>query len=534
MMNMWHKLVFPFCLSLLISSQTQAKTISPNQYGFNKAKTGEERYAILYKTHCEAVRIGADVDYSGFRNIELTIPANAKSIPLTENNDFSGVTFTVTNTSHDIFLFQKTAPLKPVKVTKCMIRRGFYPSVRKETHGRVLLVIEDKTPWVEKRKGYNYSAIRKDAIVVKNGRAANKPIYHYKSEQSSPMAYYRILDDEGVSFANLTFSRSDKSTHKTYLLEICNDDNILIENVEVNTPESKLTADAAFRIKNSTNIVFKRVRINNTYSGQNSYGYGINLENVTNVTFDQFYGNGKWGVFGNNNVNSAAFTNSKMNRFDIHCYGRDVTFTNCEFFDLYNQFSSFYGKLVFNSCIFTDFVPVSLEASYNAYTGFDVYFNHCVINTTSSNHKLISAGRIDENGDKREELSALCWPNVYIKDMTVNAGYAANPLYIFTCRGETQKRNIDYMSKVSIDGLTYNATDTVSHIRSISFCNFRGLTTTNVLNIAISNVKLMGVTNKQMPTPSSPDDKFVINVRQEKGKSNDVRVKQSEMRIVEQ
>jgi len=375
--------------------------------------------------------------------------------------------------------------------------------------------------------------MRKDAIVVRNGRAANKLIYHYKSEQSSPVAYYRVLDNAGVTFANLTFNRSDKSTHKTCLLEICNDDNIRVENVVVNTPESKLTADAIFRIKNSTNIVFKKVRINNTYSGLNSYGYGINLENVTNLTFDQFYGNGKWGVFGNNNVNNAYFTNSKMNRFDVHCYGRDVTFTNCEFFDLYNQFSSFYGNLVFNSCVFTNFVPVSLEASYNAYTGFDVYFNHCVINTTSSSHKLISTGRVDETGDKRTELSALCWPNVYINDMTVNAGYAANPLYIFVCRGETQKRSIDYLSNVSIDGLTYNATDSVSNIRSISFCNYNRLTTSNVLNVAISNVKLEGKTKKTSSTASSPDGKFFINLRQEKGKLHAIKAKQSEMEIIE-
>ena len=501
------------------------------QYGYDKAKTGEERYQVLYKTHCEAVKLGVDVDYTGLNEIVLTIPDNAKSIPLTERNDFADATIIVTNTSHGFFLFQRAYELEPVKVTKGMIKRGCYPAVKKKTHGRALLLIEDKTPWVANRKGYNYAAIRKDAMIVENGKAVNTPVYTYKSKQSQPMAYCRVLEGNGTEVKNLTFKRTANSTHITYLLKISNEDNIWIENIETFTPESNLTADAIFRIENSTNIHFTDVRINGTYSGKEAYGYGMNLENVYNVQFDHFYGNGKWGVFGNNNVNTAVFRNCRMNRFDIHCYGKDVTFEDCEFFDLYNQFSSFYGKLVFKHCTFTNFIPVSLEMSYNAYTGFEVYLEDCTFNTTSQRHALISAGRMDEAGGSRSELSTLCWPNVYIKDLTVNAGYGANPLYVFVTRGEQQRRNIDYLSEVKIDGLVYNTTDAVARIKSVSLCNNEVVSTEKV-DIQLTNVKL-----GDSPThnsASSPEGKFYIPIKQVKGRQHNVSVSNSVLKVIEQ
>lgn len=517
-------------LPLVANMPVCAKTISPLQYGYEKAKTGEERYAVLYKTHCEAVRLGADVDYSGLKEIELTIPAHAKSIPLTDYNDFAGVSFTVTNTSYNFFLFSRTFELEPVKVSKGMIKRGSYLTVKKKTHGRVLLVIEDKTPWVANRKGYNYSAIRKDALIVENGRAVNAPTCGYKSKQSQPVAFFREVNGKGTIVKNLTFKRTAQSENITYLLKISNEDNVRIENIVTYTPESTLKADAIFKIENSTNIRFINVQINGTYSGMDEYGYGVNLENVYNVQFDHFYGNGKWGVFGNNNVNTVIFRNSRMNRFDIHCYGKDVTFENCEFFDLYNQFSSLYGNLVFKHCTFTNFIPLSMEMSYNAYTGFDVHLEDCTFNTTSQRHSLISAGRMDEAGGGRSELSALCWPNVYIKDLAVNAGYGANPLYVFVTVGDQQLRNVEYLSEVKIDGLVYNTTDAVSHIKSVSLCN-NEVVSTEKMDIQLSNIKL--VDTQAIQSDSSPEGKFYIPIKQVKGKQHKVRVENSVLEVIE-
>ena len=521
-------LLHVFCASNI---QAQTRTVSPQQYGYDEAKNGEERFAALYRTHAEAVRQGAVVDYSGLNEIDLVIPPDAKSIPLTGNNDFSGVTFNVKNTSKNFILFQRTFAIEPIAITKCMIKRGRYSSIKKMTNGRALLIIEDKTPWVETRKGYNYSAIRKEAIIVENGKACNNPIYSYNTKQSNPIAFYRSLDgNNGTTIANLTLNRSKGSTYITYLLKISNDDGVNLTNINVNTPESTLTKDAIITIENATNVVFKNVLINNTYSDVKTYGYGVSLENVFNVQFDHFSGYGKWGVFGNNNVNKATFLNCRMNRFDIHCYGKDVTFNNCEFFDLYNQFSSFYGKLIFNRCTFTNFIPVSLEMSYNAYTGFEVYFEKCTFNTTSERHSLISVGRIDEVGGERFELQQLCWPNVYVNNLTVNAGYGANPLYVFVCRGNEQKRVIDYLSEVKVDGLVYNTTDLKSHIKSISLCNTE-VTTANRVSVYLSDVKLESHQTTKAVSPQ--EGRVYINLKPKKGKKIKVNVEGSDVELVE-
>lgn len=526
-------LIIVFVLSILcaLNSQAQTKTISPHHYGFDEAKNGEERFEALYRTHVEAIRLGADVDYTGFSEIDIEIPQGAKSIPLTNNNNFSGVAFNVNNTSNDFILFQRTFSLEPVVVTKRMIKRGVYPTLKKKVEGKVLLIIEDKTPWVENRKGFSYGAIRKDAIVVENGQARNNPIFNYNTCQSNPIAYYRSLEgNNGTIVSNLTLNRSKSSTQITYLLKLSNDDGVYVENITVNTPESSLTKDAIIRLENVTNVNFKNVHINGTYSSETVYGYGVNLENVYNARFDDFTGYGKWGVFGNNNVNTTIFRNSRMNRFDIHCYGKDVMFDNCDFFDLYNQFSSFYGKLEFKRCTFTDFIPVSLEMSYNAYTVFDVYFENCTFNTTSDRHSLISAGRIDETGGNRPELQSMCWPNVYVSNMTVNAGYGANPMYVFTCRGTVQNRIIDYLAEVKVDGLYYNTTDAKSHIRSISLCNI-SVITANRLNVNLSEVKLLDQQSGKAETPY--DGKFYINMKQNNCKKIKINVENSDVELIE-
>ena len=73
-------------------------------------------------------------------------------------------------------------------------------------------------------------------------------------------------------------------------------------------------------------------------------------------------------MFGNNNINTALIENSEINRFDIHCYGRDISFKDVVFVNLYNQFSSTFGTIRFDRCTFRHFTPVLYEASYNSYT----------------------------------------------------------------------------------------------------------------------------------------------------------------------
>ncbi len=87
--------------STAIAPYRYSNNISPYEFGLQKAKTGEERYEVLLKTHKEAIRRGMTVDYHGIKDINLTIPSNAESIPLGAENEFAGVIFNVTNKSQN-------------------------------------------------------------------------------------------------------------------------------------------------------------------------------------------------------------------------------------------------------------------------------------------------------------------------------------------------------------------------------------------------------------------------------------------------
>ena len=90
-------LLLPFLFFSCASLRVGRNSISPYDYGLSDAKNGVERYNVLLKTHQYAVQHGIDVSYKGIRRIEIEIPKNAVRIPLTDNNDFSGCEFVITN-----------------------------------------------------------------------------------------------------------------------------------------------------------------------------------------------------------------------------------------------------------------------------------------------------------------------------------------------------------------------------------------------------------------------------------------------------
>ena len=81
------------------------RQLSPYDFGFRKARNGEERYKVLYATHIAAIERGVSVNYRGIKTINLSIPADAKAIPLPSSCDFKGVVFNVSNNSKNICLF---------------------------------------------------------------------------------------------------------------------------------------------------------------------------------------------------------------------------------------------------------------------------------------------------------------------------------------------------------------------------------------------------------------------------------------------
>ena len=436
---MSHKRLFTLLLLPLIlliaPCNLSARSLSPFNYGYAQAKSGAERYEVLYKTHCEAVKRGMDVDYTGIERVDLVIPAAAKSIPLTIHTDFKNAVFHVVNKQKELFLFSMIGKAEPLEIDMSRLARSkqYLP----ELGGRsVLLSIEDGNPWVENRKGYNYGATRRDVIVVKNGWMKNMPVMPYDNAASVPVCSWYHLDTTRKVFKNISFIRSDDSKYKTYLVKFEGQYNVFISNVDIKTPASGMNGDRAIKIVNCSKVRFQDVMIDGTYSQEKKYGYGIGMNNVYDVSFKRLTAHGSWGVFGNNNIQKVLLEDCDINRYDIHCYGRDVTCKNCTFRNLYNQFSSVYGTVRFTKCKFLDFIPVVIEYSYNAYTGFNLVFQDCFFKVSERGGKncIVSVGYLDDEVNSRPELAEKCWPNVKINGMEIQLPSMVDNVYLMRLR----------------------------------------------------------------------------------------------------
>lgn len=459
----WLFVVAMLCAALLQScaapnriSNTK-KDISPYDFGLAKAKTGAERYNVLYETHRAAVAAGVNVDYSGIGRISIEIPDNPKQIPLTRYNDFKGCVFVVTNRAKNCRLFTYAAKEAPVSVGKKNIDAGDFHLVEPLRKGRYLLLIEDENPWVLNRKGHNYGHSRKDILLVENGSARNSVVMPYDNAYSKPKCTYVKLGKEPLVIKNISIVRDPGCTFLTHVTNIAGADDVRFENVSIKTPESPLTDDRGISIYNCTNVTMDNVKIEGTYSHTDHSGYGVFLNNVWNYKSTNMYGKANWGIYGNNNVNVARIEDSQINRFDIHCYGRDISFKNVSFFDLYNQYSSVYGTIRYDKCSFTDFVPVLNGGSYNAYVEHEVVFNDCVFNATSKKNFLIGIGNVKDAINPRYELTEKYLPNVRIKNMVVNMTGGTGDFFVFYGKKKVEGATHVGLSNITIDGLTINS-----------------------------------------------------------------------------
>ena len=412
---------------------TSSDVIYPADYGVLQAKTGSERYAILYNCHTEAVERGKDVSYKGIEHLLLEIPQNASPIPLSSRTDFAGVTIEVLNNTKNAYLFQLTQQLIPVDLSGSSIDKASFSRNPKLSRGDCLLVIKDETPWVDNRSGYNYGAERRDIMRVHNGRGQSNVVQSYQTSSSRPQCLYCSLNGEPIVFKNVVFIRNGKSSKMTFLVRMENHADVTISNVTIKTPiVGDKFGDVAITVNNVAGLTLRDIKIEGTYFQTNKYGYGVSLNNISGLIVERMKAHPNWGVFGNNNVNNALIRDCDINRFDIHCYGKDISFENCIFTGMYNQFSSIYGKVIFKKCEFIDFFPVLFESSYNAYTLFDLYFNKCVVYASPKRDCLIYGGNLDggrTNG--RSELSQQAFPNLYIKGLTVYLPKDSNIFYIY-------------------------------------------------------------------------------------------------------
>jgi len=153
--------------------------------------------------------------------------------------------------------------------------------------------------------------------------------------------------------------------------------------------------------------------------------------------------------------------NCDINRFDIHCYGKDVRFENCNFVDQYNQFSSVYGELYFKNCTFTNFSPILMEYTYNAYTGFDVVFESCTFNLDKNHNCIVCLPNFSKMENSRPELSKKCLPNVTMQDCQVNATNGLKKWCVYSIRNaDGYEGGFYHISKVILKRLSTNVEPT--------------------------------------------------------------------------
>ena len=402
--------------------------VTPNQYGLSETRTDQERFWVLYKTHSEAVKKNCKVVYRDIDTLTIEIPDDGKTIPLSDVTDFGNTVFVVKNLSKDFTLFSMQNALEKYNAEINQIEER----KRVIDTQKFILVIEDTVPWVRNRKGYTYGHQRKDIVYVDGGRVYGSVVSSYMTKETHPQFARAFVKKNAKVFKNLTIIRDSISTYKTFVIRIDNQYNVTIKNISIKTPPNKLYGDAALRVENSYKVRLQSIIIDGTYSQVDNYGYGICMNNVSDIEINRLNADSNWGVFGNNNINNVRLKNCDINRFDIHCYGKDVSFENCVFRRLYNQFSSIYGKVIFKKCEFIDFFPVLFESSYNAYTLFDLYFNKCVVYASPKRDCLIYGGNLDggrTNG--RSELSQQAFPNLYIKGLTVYLPKDSNIFYIY-------------------------------------------------------------------------------------------------------
>ena len=504
-------------------------TISPLDFGLETAETDSARYEVLYATHAHAVATGANVSYAGIESLTIEVPSEAAPIPLTRNSDFGGLTLTVKNYSKSKYLFSLTDTLwNHIELDPKVADNGNFSEVEELRVGVHQVVLEDLHPWVDNRIGYGYGAMRKDILLVRDGRAVNRPISPYSTDSTQLAAKFHFTDEALKTISELTIIRDTSSTAKTYCFYIDGINNLKISRVTIYTLDTKnMYADNAIHIVNSTNVTLQDVLIEGTYSRTNNYGYGILMNNVWNSTFLQLIAHANWGIFGTNNLSNTTLRNCDINRFDIHCYGRDVYIYNCMFSKLYNQFSSVFGTVLFEGCHFSNFIPVLIETSYNAYTPFDLTFKNCTFDAYSLRNYLISIGKVDKQLNSRPELTQKCWPNIQIQNMTVNVKENLSKVILFYPKGQASN-SVDYISNVKINGLQFTYSDT-STLSNFVISN-TPVTSKKTINYDIKSMTLIPSTDRmkrQAEKKSSYPGSLVINLR--KDKSNKVNVTQSRL-----
>lgn len=445
-----------FLLAALAACVAAAQ-VSPLDYGLREAQGGMGRYFALLNAHRAALEMGEEVDYTGIDTLRIELPPDFKSIPIGPRTDFGGLVLYVTNNARHGALFTMSHSTDSVAVDGAEIDRLDFSGVSQLAGGRKLLVLRDLTPWTE-RRGFGYKHYRSDIVEVADGHGLNRTIAPWGTESTSVAATVVEADTAAKVFRNVTMHRTEGSTYKTYLLSLSHVSNFTVERVRITTPRSRMIADAAISVSNSVHVRLRDIRVEGTYSGYGStrnYGYAFLLNNIYDLRCDSIVAWGNWGVFGCNNMNGSLLEDCDIDRYDVHCYGRDIAMRRCRLSGRQTPISSIYGLVSFDSCTFDNFTPVRIRASYNAYTPFDVTMSHCTFKLSVRCHSLVQVDLLDTADNPRPELAEKCLPNLDVDGLTVVVPLTVGRMNIFNPKGNLDdlRRQWGHIGRVTIDGL---------------------------------------------------------------------------------
>lgn len=498
----------------------------------NNLPNSSELYNDLYDVHsyahdnCIPVIYPDSVPGNDMRIIRLLINSGLTSLPLSEYTDFNGWTFEVTNTpdcDNKFYLFSFSEG-NEVLITEYIDKRkidvGLFDGYDTLESGCKLLIIEDQNLWTYRNDtpdtyfnvDENTGAItnitpwsgwtnqvevkRRDIMLINEGLAETHPIAPYNNNYSSPLCKYVVVSKNQKHFKNIIFRRLCNNKVVCLLL-LQRTNNFFLSNIYVDTcnVNSGSENDSCISIYNSTNITIKDYSIQHTYSSVSKHGYGIDMNTVTNVKVVNMEATRpNWGVFGNNNINTALLENCSLNRFDLHCYGCNITCRDCVFkndnylssspsvngndeatYHIYNRFSSLYGALIYENCLFDGFYPFLSDYSYNIHSGFFVKFHNCNMKIYQNKYAyLFKMGFWGAPTNSRHEHELRCLPNVLIDGMNINVVEGISTVHLFFLMDRfdwnwgTITQKLNYTSSLHIRNLSFQNIESTEENQNVS------------------------------------------------------------------
>ena len=440
----------------LTSNALPTGSVSPLDYGLREATTGEERYDALYQAHCAAVTFGLPLDYSGVGTVELTVSSDAKAIPLPNNIDFKGTVFKVRNDAKKCFLFSLEKVFSRVAVSGAQIDAADYSGVPALSSGLHLLRIQDDVHWVNDREGYNHPADRADVVLVRDGVGSNGPIASYDTPATRINAEYCEADDTQKSFCNVTLVRDAASTQNVNLVSFRGLNNLYLGNIRIETPsDTGINGDTAIDIRHCTNVTCEDMSFDGLYCEAHESGYGLSINNTWNATFRRIHSHNLWAAFGCNNMQDSFLEDSDVERFDIHCYGRNMTLRNSTLTGKGLPCASIFGTVLCENVTFNDCFAYSMRTEYNAFTPFDIVLKNCDFIAVNQ-HALVNMGLFNANINPRPELAKKNMPNLEIDGLTVRLIAGASSFSLFRISDVPQYPSpLGHVSSIKVKDLDY-------------------------------------------------------------------------------